>query len=77
MSTVEPDQVNTCVGIKPNKNPAQFYPFFRINPPSFLVVLDSLMSFIRIIAMNHLTNLSAEISAQHEQDAKDLTRILP
>ena len=27
--------------------------------------------------MNHLTNLSAEISAQHEQDAKDLTRILP
>lgn len=27
--------------------------------------------------MNQLTNLSAEISAQHEQDAKDLTRILP
>ncbi len=22
MSTVEPDQVNTCVGIKPAKNPA-------------------------------------------------------
>src|SRR5690606_29149560 len=36
------------------------------------------MSFIRIIAMNQLTNLSAtDISAQHEQDAKDLTRILP
>lgn len=28
--------------------------------------------------MNQLTNLSpADISAQHEQDAKDLTRILP
>lgn len=27
--------------------------------------------------MNQLTNLTAEISAQHEQDAKDLTRILP
>ncbi len=28
--------------------------------------------------MNQLTNLcSGEISAQHEQDAKDLTRILP
>ena len=28
--------------------------------------------------MNQLTNLSpAEVSAQHEQDAKDLTRILP
>ena len=28
--------------------------------------------------MNQLTNLSAQdISAQHEQDAKDLTRILP
>ena len=44
----------------------------------FLVMLDSLMSFIRIIAMNQLTNLSADtLSAQHEQDAKDLTRILP
>src|SRR5574344_1434463 len=44
----------------------------------FLVVLDSLISFFRIIAMNQLTNLSpADISAQHEQDAKDLTRILP
>jgi phosphomethylpyrimidine synthase len=28
--------------------------------------------------MNQLTNLpSTDISAQHEQDAKDLTRILP
>lgn len=28
--------------------------------------------------MNQLTNLSpADLSAQHEQDAKDLTRILP
>jgi len=28
--------------------------------------------------MNQLTNLSAtDISAQHEQDSKDLTRILP
>ena len=28
--------------------------------------------------MNQLTNLTAsEITAQHEQDAKDLTRILP
>ena len=28
--------------------------------------------------MNQLTNISSEaISAQHEQDAKDLTRILP
>ncbi len=28
--------------------------------------------------MNQLTNLSSQdISAQHEQDAKDLTRILP
>ena len=44
----------------------------------FLVVLDSLISFIRIIAMNQLTNLTAsDVSAQHEQDAKDLTRILP
>lgn len=27
--------------------------------------------------MNQLTNLTADVSAQHEQDAKDLTRILP
>lgn len=27
--------------------------------------------------MNQLTNLNAELSAQHEQDAQDLTRILP
>ena len=36
------------------------------------------MSFIRLKALNQLTNLSApDISAQHEQDAKDLSRILP
>ena len=61
MSTVEPDQVNTCVGIKPAKTQPLLY-LFRINLPTFLVVLDSLMSFIRIIAMNQLTNLSSETS---------------
>jgi len=81
VSTVEPDQVKTCVGIKHVKTDASFYHFFlyRIELPTFLVVLDSLMSFIRIIAMNQLTNLSSSIAtdAQHEQEARDLTRILP
>jgi phosphomethylpyrimidine synthase len=45
---------------------------------SFLVVLDSLMFFIRITAMNQLTNLDASSStAPLEQEAQDLTRILP
>src|SRR5690606_14425441 len=36
------------------------------------------MSFIRIIAMYQLTNLSSETSlSAHEQEARDLTRILP
>ncbi len=71
MSTVEPDQVNTCVGIKPAKNPTLALSV-QDKSAYVLVVLDSLMSFIRIIAMNQLTNLSSETSlSAHEQEARD------
>ncbi len=51
VSTVEPDQVKTCVGIKPSKNlslqfiHADFYnQSIRIKQPRFWVVLYLLMS---------------------------------